>query len=313
MATRSCSYAFLLLVAFQSAVMKGDTVRPPPQCRPVPASTLEKIEFVLNLIVYRAEIFLRSSVGRGINGISPGLVQGPVPIGATVAELDGEIRDIIEEFGLSGVGHIRAIVNVTEIKAPVARPQLNFSRQLFSDLIDVVLNGSALTPPFDVYGATTNFLFVAADASSLLQQYLLGIIPSVVGDAERRLVAGIALKVAAEFGVIRAQLYGRANSTVSPYKFTVANLTMLISQLVNQLAGCGVKDEGLMVPLQLGAENRTTSNVVPADVYSLASPRYERELLKILFGTGNATRPGGFFPSGFNGTLFRRIQTQGLS
>ncbi|GMI69411.1 hypothetical protein like AT3G62730 [Hibiscus trionum] len=310
MATRSCSYVFLFLFAFQSAIIKGNIALPPPQCRPEPASTLEKIEFLLNLIVYKAEIFLRSSVGLGINDISPGLVQGPVPIGATVAELGSDIRNVIEEFGLNSVGHIRAIVDCTSLNAPITRPQLNFSAQLFSGLINLVVN-ETLTPPFNMY-ANNNFLFAAADASSLLRQYLAGIVPSIVGDVERRLVAEIALNEAANFGAIRALLNARTNSTVSPYTFTVANLTILIAQRVNPIAGCGVKDEGLIVPLQLGAENRTTSNVVSADVYSLAYRRSEREILRVIYG-GNATKPGGFFPSGFNGELSRRIQILGLS
>ncbi|KAK8509849.1 hypothetical protein V6N13_093693 [Hibiscus sabdariffa] len=312
MAIRSCSYAFLFLVAFQSTIIKGDIVLPPPpQCSPVPASTLEKIEFVLNLIVFKAEFFLRSSVGLGINDISPGLVQGPVPIGATIAELDNGTRNIIKEFGLSSVGHIRAIVDATVLNPPITRPQLNFSAQLFSGLINQVVNAT-LTPPFNIY-ANNNFLFSAVDASSLLREYLTGIVPSIVGNDERRLVTGIAVDEAAISGALRAQLYARVNSTVSPYTFTVANLSILIAQQVNQIARCGVKDEGLIVPLQLGAENRTTTNVVPADVYSLAFSRFERELLRVLFGTGNATRTGGFFPSGFNGALFRRIQILGLS
>ncbi|KAK8570219.1 hypothetical protein V6N13_002914 [Hibiscus sabdariffa] len=220
MAARSCLYALVLFLAFQSTMIQANIVLTPPQCRPVLASSLERIQFLLNLIIYKAEFFLRASTGRGIDDIAPGLVQGPVPVGATVAALDNDTRRIIEELGLICVGHISEV---------------------------------------------------------------------------------------AGYGVLRAQLYSRVNSTLSPYTFTVGRFYNLSAELDNRLGGCGMKDEGLFVPLQLGAENRTTSNVVPADVNSLAYARYEREILGIVFGNGNATRPGAIFPAGFNGILFRRI------
>ncbi|GMI98821.1 hypothetical protein like AT3G62730 [Hibiscus trionum] len=282
-------------------------------CLPVPALSVERIQFLLNLIVYKAEFFLRASTGRGIDDISPGLVQGPVPVGATLAVLDNDTRRIIEELGLTSVGHMRAISEFTQLNAPIPRPVLNLSAEVFTAFANAALNVSTLTPPFNVYASTTNFLVAATFVSSLLQQYYAGLIPSTVGSVQQRLVAGIALSEAAGYGVLRAQLYPRVNQTVSPYTFTLGRLFNLITELINRLGGCGVKDEGLTVPLQLGAENQTTSNVVPADVNSLAYPRTERELLRIVFGTGNATRPGAIFPAGFNGTLFRRIVLQRLA
>lgn len=98
-----------------------------------------------------------------------------------------------------------------------------------------------------------------------------------------------------------------ANSTVPPYPFTVANLTNTTATAVNQLGLCGVKNEGVIVPQSIGAENQTTVNVVTGDTFSLSPRRTEREVLRIVFGTANATRPGGIFPNGFVGTLYRLI------
>ncbi|KAE8665472.1 hypothetical protein F3Y22_tig00112614pilonHSYRG00112 [Hibiscus syriacus] len=306
MATPSCLSVFLLLlVAFQSAMMNANTVLPPPRCRPVLASTREKFEFASNLHILKAELFLRSSVGRGINDISPGLVQGPAPIGAAVADLDNDTRKIIEELGLASVGHIRAIVNLTSLEAPLRRPLLNFSAQVFSGFFDVL--NVTLDPPFNFYANTNSFLFAAVYFSYLLKQYYAGIMSSIVGNTERELAAGIGLYEAASYGALRSQLYDRANSTVQPYPFTVENVSNLTAQIGNQLGGCGVKDEGLIVPPPLGAEGRTTTNVIAADVNSLAYKRTEREILRIVFTTGNATRPGGAYPRGFAGTLYQRI------
>ncbi|KAK8654333.1 hypothetical protein V6N13_128302 [Hibiscus sabdariffa] len=307
MAARSCLYALVLFLAFQSTMIKANIVLTPPQCSPVLASSLERIQFLLNLIIFRTEFFLRASTGRGIDDIAPGLVQGPVPIGATVAALDNGTRRIIEELGLNGVGHIRAVSEFTLLKTPIPRPLLNLSAEVFAAFANAAVFNTTLTPPYNAYGSTINFLIAATFASSYLQQYYAGIIPLIVGNDQQRLVAGMALSEVAGYGVLRTQLYSRVNSTVSPYTFTVGRFYNLGAELHNRLGGCGLKDEGLFVPLQLGAENRTTSNVVPADAYSLAYPRYEREILRIVFGNGNATRPGAIFPAGFIGTLFQKI------
>ncbi|MBA0645246.1 hypothetical protein Goklo_013368, partial [Gossypium klotzschianum] len=56
----------------------------------------------------------------------------------------------------------------------------------------------------------------------------------------------------------------------------------MISGLRNELGKCGIKDEGLIVPKELGAENRTTSNVLSADSNSLSYPRTPQEILRIV-------------------------------
>ncbi|MBA0729684.1 hypothetical protein Golax_020306, partial [Gossypium laxum] len=237
---------------FQSTVIKANVPVVPPQCRPVAAGTLARIEFLANLVIGVAEFFLRSSNGTGIEDIAPGLVQGPVPIGATNATLDVATRADVQQFGLALVGNLRAIVDVTLLRAPLPRPQLNFTAGVFAN----ILNLSALTPPFNVYGGQTQFFLVAESlTSSLIQNYLAQVIPSIVGIPQLQVTTTL----------------------------------------------------GLIVPLPLGAENRTTTNVIPGDVNSLSPRRTERETLRIVHGTGNATRPGGIFPSGFNGTLFRLI------
>ncbi|GMI69421.1 hypothetical protein like AT3G62730 [Hibiscus trionum] len=286
-------------------MVKANTVIPSSRCRPVLASTKEKLEFAVNLHIYKAELVLRASVGRGINDISPGLVEGPAPIGATLANLDNRTRKIMEESGLATIGHIRDIANIILRRSPLSMPQLDLSPQAFEKYLDVI--NVTLKPPFNIYANTNSFLLAAAFASDYLKQYYAGIMPWIVGIPERELAAGIAVYEGASYGVIRSLLNDRANLTVPPYTFTVENLTNLSAQIGNQLGGCGLKDEGLVVPLPLGAENRTTGNVIAADVNSLPYTRSALELLRIVFITGNATRPGGVFPRGFEGTLYHRI------
>ncbi|KAE8686117.1 hypothetical protein F3Y22_tig00111084pilonHSYRG00010 [Hibiscus syriacus] len=306
MATRSfLCVIFILLVAFQSTMLKANNVLPPPRCRPVLASTREMFEFALNLHIYKAVLYLGSSVGLGINDIAPGLVEGPAPIGVTVANLDNRTRRIVEESGLASVGHIRELANVTFQRTPLPMPQLDIRAQVIAKYYDVI--NVTLHPPYNIYDNTKSFLIVAIYSSYLLQQYYAGITPSIVGNREQELAAGITYYEAASYGVIRSLLKDMANTTVPPYTLTVGNFTNLTAQIGNRLGGCGVKDEGLTVPLPLGAEGRTTNNVIAADVNSLSYKRIEREFLRIVFISGDATKPGGLFPKGFVGTLYKRI------
>ncbi|KAB1997234.1 hypothetical protein ERO13_D12G010700v2 [Gossypium hirsutum] len=307
MANPSCLlYAFLLLVAFQSTMMNANTVIQPPQCRPVAASSREKIIFSVNLLLYQAEFLLHASVDAGINDISPGLVQGPDPIGATIANFSNPVRRVVEELGLATVGHLRALVQAGILDAPITRPQMDVSAEAYAGFVNVAFNVSTLTPPFNIYANTPSFVAAAKGFSAFIQQYYAGIIPSIVGNDQQQLVTQIGLSQSAGLGVLRTLLNDVINSTVQPYTFTAAELSNRTSEVVNRLGGCGVKAEGLIVPLQLGAENRTTSNVVPGDVNSLAFVRFEREILRMVFGTGNATMPGGLFPRGFFGSLYQR-------
>lgn len=112
--------------------------------------------------------------------------------------------------------------------------------------------------------------------------------------------------------VMRTLLYERANETVEPYNMTVAEFTNLTSTLANQLGKCGLKDEGVVVPRSLGAENRTETNVLATDAKSLSYNRTIQEILRILYGTGSERLPGAFFPNGANGSIARRFLRGGI-
>ena len=111
---------------------------------------------------------------------------------------------------------------------------------------------------------------------------------------------------AGQNAVLRTLLYQKATQLVPPYNFTVREFTKAISRLTNDLGKCGIKSEGILLDdTTLGAENRTTSNVLSADANSLSYARTEPEILRIVYGTGNERLPGGFFPLGANGKTAR--------
>ena len=123
-----------------------------------------------------------------------------------------------------------------------------------------------------------------------------------------QLLAGLLAVEAGQDAAFRALLFERKSETVPPYKgITVAEFTDRISAARNQLGKCGVKDEGLTVPPELGAEGRICTNVLSADRDSLSYARTPEELLSILYLTGDEHVPGGFFPEGANGKIAREF------
>ncbi|EHA8592583.1 putative Desiccation-related protein PCC13-62 [Cocos nucifera] len=111
--------------------------------------------------------------------------------------------------------------------------------------------------------------------------------------------------------MIRTVLYERAQELVPPYNITVAEFTIRISNLRNELAKRGIKDEGLIVPIELGAEQRTSSNIISANADSLGYGRTPAEILRVVYGTGDKHQPGGFLPKGGNGKIAREQLLQG--
>ncbi|WRX08191.1 hypothetical protein QQP08_000678 [Theobroma cacao] len=70
------------------------------------------MQLALNFQLLDAEFFLYAALGKGLDDIAPGLFQGPASVGARIANLDGTIRRIIEEFGYQGVGDIRPTFHI---------------------------------------------------------------------------------------------------------------------------------------------------------------------------------------------------------
>lgn len=84
-------------------------------------------------------------------------------------------------------------------------------------------------------------------------------------DIYLQLVAELLGVESGEDAVLPTLLYERTYENVLPYIITVVEFTIYVSDLRNQVAMFGIKDKGLIVPPQLGAENRTESNTLSAD------------------------------------------------
>ncbi|KAL5097831.1 hypothetical protein RYX36_002158 [Vicia faba] len=138
-------------------------------------SDVDLLEFPLNLEYLEAELFLYGTLGHGLDEVAPELAEGgPPPIGAKLAILGPLVKDIIFQFGMQEVGHLR-----------------------------------------------------------------------------------------------------------------------------NKLGKEGIKDKGLVV------NSSYPGNILAGDEYSLSYPRTPKEILSIVYGSGNESVPGGFYPHGGDGHIAR--------
>ncbi|MQL79944.1 hypothetical protein Taro_012404 [Colocasia esculenta] len=266
----------------------------------LPRSDVKLVEFPLNLEYLECEYFLWGSMGKGMDVVAPELVGGgPPPIGAMEANLDNFTRDIIEQFALQEVGHVRAIKSTVK---GFPRPQLDLSRSNFAKIMDQAF-GQQLEPPFDPYANSINYLI-----SSYVIPYVgltdyVGANPRLKSPRSKRLVAGLLAVESGQDAIIRALLYQEAEMEVAPYNITVAEFTSRISELRNELGRDGIKDEGIIVNPALGAEGKIEGNVIAGNEYSLAYMRTPQEILRIVCGTGSEREPGGFYPEGASGSI----------
>ncbi|CAM8911592.1 unnamed protein product [Rhodiola kirilowii] len=274
----------------------------PSDVPPIAKTDIDPLQFAENLEHLECDFFLWGAFGYGLDRVEPWLVMGgPPPIGVQKANLDNLTERIIGEFGYQEVGHLR-ILKTTVGGFP--RPLMDLSAKNFASLIDQAF-GYHLHPPFDPYRNSLSYMIGSYVIPYMGLVAYVGTNPLLTGYFSKRLLAGLLGVEAGQDAVIREYLYERAYEYVNPYPITVAEFTIRISKLRNHLAHCGIKDEGLFVPLELGAENRTYSNVLSANYDSISYARTPAEVLRVVYDTGSEHVPGGFYPKGGNGRIAR--------
>ncbi|KAI3730140.1 hypothetical protein L6452_18816 [Arctium lappa] len=247
-------------------------------------------------------------MGRGLDSIRPDLAAGgPPPIGAKKANLSSVINDIITQFAYQEVGHLRAIKKMVK---GFPRPLLNLSSESFAKVMNDAF-GIPLSPPFDPYANDINYLISCYVIPYVGLTGYVGANPQLQTRQSKQLVAGLLGVESGQDAVIRTLLYERAKEKVTPYEMTVAEFTNKISGLRNKLGKNVVKDEGLIVSIDEGAEKKIEGNVLAGDEDSLAYGRTPQEILRILYGTGAEQVPGGFYPNGGDGAIAKGYLRRG--
>ncbi|TKY72469.1 Desiccation-related protein PCC13-62 [Spatholobus suberectus] len=265
-------------------------------------SDVDLLEFPLNLEYLEAEFFLFGSLGYGLDVVAPNLTGGgPPPIGAKLAKLDHIVKDVILQFALQEVGHLRAIKSTVR---GFPRPLLDLRASNFAKVMESAI-GKPLVPSFDPYANSINFLLASYLIPYVGLTGYVGANPLLQNATSRKLVAGLLGVESGQDAVIRALLYEHQAQLVHPYRVTVAKFTDGISKLRNKLGKAGLKDEGIVVPKALGAEGRVTGNILAGDKDSVAYARTPQEILRIIYGGGDEHVPGGFYPKGAGGRIAR--------
>ncbi|KAL8486085.1 hypothetical protein ACS0TY_022520 [Phlomoides rotata] len=266
----------------------------------LPKSDVALLEFPLNLEYLEAEFFSWGAFGRGLDAFAPNLTKGgPSPVGAKKANLSPLIKDIIAQFAFQEFGHLRAIQKTVP---GFARPLLNLSTASFATIMNDAF-GKPLIPAFDPYANDINYLIASYVVPYVGLTGYVGASSKLEHPISKRLVAGLLGVESGQDAVLRALLYERAFVKVKPYGITVAEFTDKISNLRNKLGKKGVKDEGLITKKELGPEGKTSGNVLAGDEYSVAYDRTPEEILRIVYGSGKESQPGGFYPKGGDGKI----------
>uniref|UniRef100_A0A7C9EPM3 Desiccation-related protein PCC13-62 n=1 Tax=Opuntia streptacantha TaxID=393608 RepID=A0A7C9EPM3_OPUST len=274
----------------------------PPYTLPIYEVDIVLLQFAENIEHLECDFFLWGALGYGLDKVAPELTQGgPPPIGVRKANLDKLVQAIITEFGYQEVGHLRALKRTV---GGIPRPLMDLSPENFARVVDQAFE-HPLDPPFDPYRDSLSFMMASYIIPYVGLNGYVGANPLIQGYVSKRLLAGLLGIEGGQDAVIRTYLYERANETAHPYNFTVAEYTNRISILRNNLGMCGIKDEGLVVPPELGAEGRICSNILSANRDSLSYARTPAEILRILYETGDEHVPGGFYPKGANGKIAR--------
>ncbi|KDO87303.1 hypothetical protein CISIN_1g047469mg, partial [Citrus sinensis] len=170
---------------------------------------------------------------------------GPPTTRARKASLDDLTNRTIEKLGYQEGGH------------------LSFPQNFATTFNEAV--GYELEPPFDPYVNTINYLLSSNAIPHVGLVCYVGTKPYLANYTYRRLVAELLGVESGEDAVLPTLLYERTYENVLPYNITVVEFTIYVSDLRNQVAMFGIKDKGLIVPPQLGAESRTESNTLSAD------------------------------------------------
>ncbi|ONK58689.1 uncharacterized protein A4U43_C09F15660 [Asparagus officinalis] len=297
----SSLFASLLLLFSNSRSSLSETSYIPKsraQTSALPRGDVDLLEFPLNLEYLEAEFFLWGALGYGLDKEAPALTMGgPPPVGAKKANLCPFVRDIITQFAYQEVGHIRAIQKTVK---GFPRPFLDLTASNFDKIIENAM-GRKLEPPFDPYANSLNYLIASYIIPYVGLTGYVGANPNLISPQSKRLVAGLLGVESAQDAVIRNLLYIKATPRRTlQHHGGRAHRPRLRPP---QQARCGscVKDEGI----EEGAEGKIAGNVIAGDENSLAFDRTPEEILKVVYGGGSASAPGGFFPKGAGGRIAR--------
>lgn len=242
------------------------------------------LNFALNLEYLEAEFYLRAATGRGLTDaeVTGTGALGAVTGGRQVNFATTAIRNYAVEIASEERIHVQFLRSALG-SARVARPAINLTTSFTAAAQAAGLITSGQT--FDAFADETSFLLAAYIFEDVGVSAYLGAAPLVTNKTILAAAGGILAAEAYHAGTIRTVLYSRG-------LFTPA---LKISDARDSLDGASDLDQGIG---NASVANISLTNPANGQAYA----RTTTQVLNIVY-LNTATKPGGFFPSGLNGTI----------
>lgn len=264
------------------------------------------LNFALNLEYLEAEYYLAAigssltAEGVGIGGVG---TTGGLTIKAnpTVPFTQGGlIQQYAREIAADERNHV-AFLRAALGSAAVARPAIDLQNS-FNTAITAA-TGGALTS-FDPFASELNFLLGAFIFEDVGVTAYKGGARLIANKDFLEAAAGILGVEAYHAGTVRTVLarINADNPGLTIGGFTLLQVIQAISDLRDGADGPDDLDQGLTASVTVGGTTTTGANIVPTDGNSIVFTRSTTQVLNIVYLNGNTT-PGGFFPSGLNGSI----------
>ncbi|BDA43113.1 Desiccation-related protein PCC13-62 [Coccomyxa sp. Obi] len=269
---------------------------------PAKADNNDVFNFAINLECLESQFYQYAAYGEYRNASL--LAGGPPATGGKKASLSAGVQTIAAEFARDETAHL-AFLRSAAGAAAVPCPQIDIVNS-FPAVIKAALGSRAGNYNFSPYDNDVNFLLSAFLFEDVGATAFAGAIPVLVGADAQSAANGIGGVEAYHGGLLRQWLFENGGLVVQPYGIQIVSFVQALSDLRGKVGGG--KDEGITIPAAVASIYGPNileffqANIVPADTNAMIFARTPQEVLAIVYG-GDASKPGGFFPSGLNGSV----------
>jgi hypothetical protein len=301
----------LLVSLFASSVIAQDansTELPHVPAPPFVSELTDKdiLQFALNLEYLEAEFYAYSAWGQGVYETNATLTgNGSLPYGGKQAILSQQAYNFAEVLALHEFSHITVIRDLLGDSA-LPEPYIDIGAPgAWTTFFQAVFNSSTLM--YDPYADDLSWLCAGYVLPYVGELAYVGSNPLFNTTWGKEFLAGVLAIEGSQDAMFRTWLWLRQNQIVPQSRQSVANTTDLISKLRNTLDGTyptQIDDRGLLVARNNGSYHMTSQEILVVNPTSgLAYARTAEQTIQIIYGTGDASKPGGFFPNGCVGRI----------
>ena len=253
------------------------------------------LNFALNLEYLEAEFYVYGVTGEGITerGVD---TNGSGQRGPTIVKNDARVRfnsPLVRQFALElavdelkHVIYLRALLNRGGA-TPVAKPTIDILNSF-----NTAAQAAGLGNSFDPYANDVNFLLGSYIFEDVGVTAYHGAAPLINNKAILDAAAGVLAIEAYHAGALRVLLYQQGQGQA----------TQAISALRRSASG-QFDDYGVAQGALNQGPAGNTSIVLASPSIATAFSRSVRQVLNVVYLSGNNTSSGGFFPNGVNGPL----------